>query len=338
MLTSAFDYNLPEVLIAQEPRPRGEARMLVLHRRTGEIEHRKFQDLMEYVRAGDSLVVNDTRVIARKLKAIRTSGLPADVLLLHPEGEKEWRALIRPARRIRIGDRLTICAGNAREVCAEITGVTEEGGRILKFGSRSARDALGLAGEAPLPPYIHSKLVDEERYQTVYSEYPGSAAAPTAGLHFTNEMLERCAGKGIGLARITLHVGIDTFRPLRVAELDDHKMHGESVRISEHEAAIINATTGRIVAVGTTTVRALESAATGPRSIAAFRGETCLFIKPGFEFRVVDCMLTNFHLPKSTLLALVSAFAGRENILEAYRQAAALKYWFYSFGDAMLIL
>ena len=259
-------------------------------------------------------------------------------MLLHPEGDREWRALIRPARQVRVGDSMRLCIGNGRNVCAEVSGLTEDGGRILRFANQAERDIVGFAGEAPLPPYIHSRLNDEERYQTVYSHSPGSAAAPTAGLHFTEAMLARCGNSGVGLARITLHIGVDTFRPIRVSDLDDHKMHGEWVSISEADAAKIHATHGRVVAVGTTTVRALESAAAGPRTVTAFRGKSCLFIKPGFDFRVVDCLLTNFHLPKSTLLALVSALAGRNAVLEAYRQAVALRYRFYSFGDAMLII
>lgn len=338
MRTEDFDYELPQELIAQTPIPRGESRLLVLHRDDGRIEHRAFVDLLGYLDSGDTLVLNDTRVRARRLLGACANGRPAEALLVAPRGDLEWDALVRPGRHLRAGAELHLELCDGGEVVAAVTESLPGGLRILRFCDRATRDRLQNEGSAPLPPYIHSHLQDEERYQTVYSREPGSAAAPTAGLHFTADMLERLRRRGTSLATVTLHVGLDTFRPVRTADLEEHEMHGEQFRISPEDAALINGTKDRIMAVGTTTVRALESAAVGPRQIRPMEGETRLFITPGFRFQAVEALLTNFHLPRSTLLALVSAFAGRERIMDAYRAAIDARYRFYSFGDAMLIL
>ncbi|HZT41788.1 MAG TPA: tRNA preQ1(34) S-adenosylmethionine ribosyltransferase-isomerase QueA [Chthonomonadaceae bacterium] len=353
MRTDLFDYDLPPERIAQTPLPRGESRLLVLHRGEGRIEHRRFSDLPAYLRPGDTLVLNDTRVTARRLEARREGGLSAEVVLLHPVGDTCWAAIVRPGRALRPGKTLTLIGPNSQApVTARVVATTPEGGRILDVGDPVARDALAGWGVAPLPPYINTPLPpeQEERYQTVYATYDGSAAAPTAGLHFTEEMLAAAEAMGVRQARLTLHVGIATFRPVRTEEIEAHEMHAETVSLPPEAAEIINTTTGRVIAVGTTCVRALETAGKfaegsrldagnlpGPR-VVPFAGETHLFISPGYHFRVVDAMITNFHLPRSTLLMLVSAFAGRETVLRAYQEAIAEGYRFFSFGDAMLIL
>jgi len=338
MRTEDFDYDLPEHLIAQTPVPRGESRLLILHRETGQIELRQFSDLLEYLRPGDTLVVNDSRVTARRLIGKRTSGADAEALLLRPLGERQWEALVRPGKSLRPGAQITFLLRNGCETAATIVGVTAEGGRVLEFESPHIRDAMLTEGVTPLPPYITQGLLDESRYQTVYAGPGGSAAAPTAGLHFTEEMLARATSRGIEFASVTLHVGIDTFRPVKVESLEEHVMHGEWYTVSDEAARVINEAKGRIVAVGTTTVRVLESAAAGPRKISAASGDTRLFITPGYKFKLVDVLLTNFHLPKSTLLMLVSALAGRDNIKKAYAAAVDAQFRFYSFGDAMLIV
>jgi S-adenosylmethionine:tRNA ribosyltransferase-isomerase len=338
MRTDEFDYTLPEELIAQTPLPRGESRLLVLHRADGRIEHRAFGDLLAYLRPGDTLVVNDTRVTARRVMALRPSGQPAELLLVRPCGVLEWEALVRPGRRLRPGSRLSVPVGDGEAVEVIVVETTPEGGRILRFSNSFDAERVLHQGSTPLPPYIHAALPDEERYQTVYAGPGGSAAAPTAGLHFTQEMLDAIAQAGVEIARITLHIGVDTFRPVRSGTIEEHKMHGEWFSISPESAVQINATAGRVVAVGTTVVRALETAANDKGYVQAMHSETRLFITPGFHFRIVQALLTNFHLPRSTLLMLVSAFAGREKVLAAYRAAIAERYRFYSFGDAMLII
>jgi S-adenosylmethionine:tRNA ribosyltransferase-isomerase len=338
MRTEDFDYHLPPHLIAQTPVPRGESRLLILHKETGQLELRQFSDLFDYLQPGDTLVVNDSRVTARRLMGRRESGAEAEALLLRPEGEECWSALVRPGKSLRPGARITFSLRDGRVTSATVVGVTEEGGRILEFESTDIRDAMLTEGVTPLPPYITEGLPDESRYQTVYAGPGGSAAAPTAGLHFTEEMLERAQSLGIGLARVTLHVGIDTFRPVKVDNLEEHVMHGEWYTVSDEAAQTINSTKGRIIAIGTTTVRVLESAAAGPREIKASSGDTRLFITPGYQFKLVDVLLTNFHLPKSTLLMLASALAGSDNIKNAYRAAVDAEFRFYSFGDAMLIV
>ncbi|HZO86935.1 MAG TPA: tRNA preQ1(34) S-adenosylmethionine ribosyltransferase-isomerase QueA [Chthonomonadaceae bacterium] len=346
MRTDLFDYTLPPERIAQTPGPRGESRLLVLHRQDGRIEHRRFADVLAYLRPGDTLVLNDTRVTARRLEARREGGQPAEVLLLHPVGETCWEALVKPGRSLRPGRSVEILG--TPPVTARIAATTPEGGRILEFADRRTRDQLAHQGTTPLPPYIHTPLPadQEERYQTVYAAEDGSAAAPTAGLHFTPELLARAEAMGVRLARLTLHVGVGTFRPVRTEEVEAHEMHAETVALSEETAQIINTTPGRIFAVGTTSVRSLESAADPEETVTAggrarvrpFVGETRLFITPGYRFRVVEALITNFHLPRSTLLMLVAAFAGRENVLRAYEEAIREEYRFFSFGDAMLIV
>lgn len=338
MRTDDFDYTLPEELIAQTPLPRGKSRLLVLHRADGRIEHRAFGELLTYLQPGDTLVLNDTRVTARRVMARRALGQPAELLFIRPHGALEWEALVRPGKSLRPGCRLSIPVEDGEAVEARVVETTPEGGRILRFLDASDADRVMRHGSIPLPPYIHAPLQDEERYQTVYAGPGGAAAAPTAGLHFTDEMLEEIGRAGVEIVRVTLHIGVDTFRPVRAGTIEEHKMHGEWFSISPESAARINATSGRVVAVGTTVVRALETAARATGCVEAMSGETRLFITPGFRFRVVQALLTNFHLPRSTLLMLVSAFAGREKVLAAYRVAIAERYRFYSFGDAMLII
>ncbi len=355
MRTDLFDYVLPPERIAQTPNARGQSRLLILERATGGIAHRQFSDLPAYLQPGDTLVVNDTRVTARRLQAIRESGLAAEVFLLRPVGDTQWEALVRPGRPLRVGRSLQIFGPDGAQVAARIVGETPEGGRLLDVDDGDLRDRLALWGETPLPPYIHEALPpdQESRYQTVYAQVGGSAAAPTAGLHFTPELLAQLRAQGVALASATLHVGVGTFRPVRVDDIAAHEMHAETARLSPEAADTINATPGRIIAVGTTSVRVLETAAARlgsqpeapatemsgrqPR-VAPFAGDTNLFITPGYDFRAVDVLITNFHLPRSTLLMLISAFAGRENVLRAYQAAIDAGYYFFSFGDAMLII
>jgi S-adenosylmethionine:tRNA ribosyltransferase-isomerase len=353
-----FSYELPPDLIAQVPlEPRDSSRLLVVHRDDGHIEHRHFRDIGEYLRPGDLLVANQSRVIpARLLGEKEGSGGRAEILLLAIRsdlGVDYWEALVRPGRRLRSGQRLVFGDGI---LTAEILDRTPSGGRIVHLSARegAVSEAVRHVGIVPLPPYIHTPLADSERYQTVYAREPGSAAAPTAGLHFTSDLLSSLTARGIDLATVTLHIGLDTFRPIEEADLDQHTMHSEEIELDASAAAKINATRragGRIIAVGTTSVRVLESVAAitveckergeitdADAVVSPFRGRTSLFLRPGSPFRAVDVMITNFHLPRSTLLVLVSAFAGRELILRAYAEAVAQRYRFYSFGDAMLIL
>lgn len=342
MRTDSFDYELPHDLIAQRPAPRGHARLLVVHRSSGALEHRRFADLDEYLLPGDLLILNNTRVSARRLGAMRENGLPAEVLLLRRTGDGLWEALTRPGRSLRVGARLALQGPGGLAASAEVVDVLPDGGRLLRVEEGSAGD-LQSWGEAPLPPYIHHALSiqEEELYQTVYGRIAGSAAAPTAGLHLSTAHLDRMGRRGIGRVEVTLHIGVDTFRPVRTSMVENHQMHGEEVEIAADVAEAVNRASGRIVAIGTTSVRALESAASiarYPARAEAFRGETRLFLYPGRPVRAVDALVTNLHLPKSTLLMLVSALAGKELILEAYRAAVARRYRFFSFGDAMLIL
>lgn len=338
MRTADLDYTLPPELIAQSPLPRGEARILVLHREDGAVEHRQFQDLPAYLHPGDVLVLNDTRVTARRLHAFTPSGASVELLLLRPLGCAEWEALVRPGRKCRPGAVLHVQDPAGSVVALEVAGIVDGGARILRAPDARTRDELAFCGTVPTPPYIHVPLQDEERYQTVYAREGGSAAAPTAGLHFTRQMLECLAAQGIKIASVTLHVGVDTFRPVKTPKLEEHAMHGEWYHISSEAAEAIGSAAGRIVAVGTTVVRTLETAASGRRHVRSGCGETKLFITPGFRFQVVDALITNFHLPRSTLLALVSAFAGHDRVMAAYAEAVRARYRFYSFGDAMLIL
>ncbi|CUU36889.1 S-adenosylmethionine--tRNA ribosyltransferase-isomerase [Armatimonadetes bacterium DC] len=343
MDASLFDYELPEELIAQEPiEPRDHVRMLVLHRETGAIEHRHFYDLPEYLREGDTLVLNDTRVSAWRLFGRKPTGGRVEVLLMRPLGDGRWQALVRPGRRLPEGTRVLIDTPPHEppiEMEVQIEARLQDGTRIVRlFANQPVEEILPEVGRVPLPPYIHRELPDPERYQTVVARQPGSAAAPTAGLHFTPQLLETLRQQGVQVATITLHISLDTFRPLQADQIEEHKMHGEWYTVSPEAAEIINNTRGRIVAVGTTSVRTLESAAVGKRRVQAQTAETKLYITPGYEFKVVEGLITNFHLPRTTMLVLVSAFAGREKVLHAYREAVRLRYRFLSFGDAMLIL
>jgi S-adenosylmethionine:tRNA ribosyltransferase-isomerase len=351
--TGDFDYELPPELIAQTPvEPRDSSRLLVVHRDTGQLEHRIFRDIGDYLRPGDLLVANRSRVIPARLRGMKAgTGGAVEVLLLSVRadvGPDCWEALVRPGRRIHEGQRLAFGDG---ALFAEVLQRTPSGGRVIRFEAPGGNvpAALAAIGTVPLPPYIHTPLQDPERYQTVYANVPGSAAAPTAGLHFTPELLARLQEQGVGMAYVTLHIGLDTFRPIEEADIAQHQIHSEEIELDEATAERINATRaagGCIVAAGTTALRVLESAAAqaaaqrpeDPRTVVPFRGRTGIYIMPGHRFRAVDVLVTNFHLPRSTLIVLVSAFAGRELILRAYEEAVRQRYRFYSFGDAMLLL
>jgi len=360
MLTSDFDFELPERLIAQTPpADRGASRLLVLHRGTGAVEHRMFHNLAEYLRPGDTLVLNDTRVMpARLLGRKADTGAKVELLLLvRLEGDR-WEVLAKPARKIRRGARLLFGAGNGSAtgevpdsspdgkplLAAVVEEEREAGLRVVRFEYEGVfQELLDRAGQVPLPPYIREKLADPGRYQTVYARHAGSAAAPTAGLHFTEQFLTELQDQGVRLCRITLHVGLGTFRPVNAERVEDHRMHAEWYSVGEEAARLLNETRardGRIVAVGTTSARTLETVALRfpEGAVEPCSGWTDIFIYPGHTFRMVDALLTNFHLPRSTLIMLVSAFAGREAVLAAYREAVRLEYRFFSFGDAMLIL
>lgn len=341
MKTSDFYYDLPENLIAQTPmEPRDHSRLMVCRRDTGTLEHRRFYDLPEYLKNGDVLVVNQTKVIpARLLGEKEDTRVPVEFLLLKRLNKDEWEAIVRPGRRLKPGVMVSFGGGLLR---AEILGSVEEtGGRTVRFFYDGVfEELLGKLGEMPLPPYIHEKLEQKDRYQTVYARQEGSAAAPTAGLHFTPELLGRIRGMGVDIVPILLHVGLGTFRPVKVESIETHVMHSEYYEVTKEAAERINAARmsgGRIVCVGTTSVRTLETAADENGIIHPGSGDTSIFITPGKAFRAVDALVTNFHLPESTLLMLISAFMGRERALEAYRIAVREKYRFFSFGDAMLI-
>lgn len=357
MKTADFDYDLPPEYIAQTPvEPRDSARLLVLDRASGEVEHRVFREVGDYLRPGDVLVFNQTRVIPARLHGHKVdTGGRVEFLLLEREGERTWRGIVG-GRRVTAGTRLTFERDGAR-VGAEVIAEGDRAERVLRFDA-PLTPLLGALGEVPLPPYIHEPLADPERYQTVYARDPGSAAAPTAGLHFTRDLLVALRRQGVEMASCTLHIGLDTFQPVAEERVEDHTMHTERVALTVGNAHIINQAKlagGRVVAVGTTAVRTLETAALRSagvegdpyaegagdmcpwRPVVAVDGPTDLFIRPGYRFRAVDALITNFHLPRSTLLMLVSAFAGREAILRAYETAREAGYRFYSFGDAMLI-
>ena len=345
MRTSDFDYHLPAHLIAQTPiEPRDSSRLLVLHRDTGAMEHRHFHDLTEYLREGDLLVFNNTRVIPARLYGRREgSGGRVEFLLLTRLKPYLWKALGRPGKRLKPGSRFQIEGGPQVDLSLEVQDVSEDGVRTVLL---SSEEGLEDAGRIALPPYIHAILDDPERYQTVYSSAPGSVAAPTAGLHFTPQLLERLREKGVEQAYVTLHVGLDTFRPVRTEDPGEHGLHGEYCELDDRAASQFTAARAegrRIIAVGTTAVRLLEHAAlhaklAGSTGILPTSGWTQLYILPGHRFRLVDAMITNFHLPRTTLLMLVSALAGREKVLSAYREAIAREYRFYSFGDSMFII
>ncbi len=339
MKTSDFYYDLPEQLIAQTPaEPRDSSRLLVYHRDEKRIEHRIFRDITDYFKAGDVLVLNRTRVLPARLYGYTMSGGRVEVLLLKRLSLDEWEVLVKPGKKCRPGGKLVV----NEELSLEITGVTPTGERHVRFFYEGAfEDVLSRAGSMPLPPYIHEKLKDPERYQTVYARETGSAAAPTAGLHFTPELLEKLRGMGVEIVEVLLHVGLGTFRPVKVDDVTEHKMHSEYYEVSEEAAQRLNLAKRegrRIVCVGTTSVRTLESVTDMGGTVHAGRGETSIFIYPPYTFRCVDALITNFHLPESTLLMLVSAFCSREEVLHIYETAVKEKYRFFSFGDACLLL
>lgn len=340
MKTSDFYYDLPQELIAQTPLDRRDAsRLMVLDKKSGAVEHRHFYELTELLRPDDCLVLNDSRVLpARLLGRREPTGGAVEVLLLIDKGEKVWECLVRPGKKVRQGARLSFGDGL---LTADVIGVTEGGNRLIRFHYDGIfLELLEQLGKMPLPPYIKEELNDPERYQTVYSKEVGSAAAPTAGLHFTKELLERIQDMGVKLAYVTLHVGLGTFRPVKEDEITDHEMHAEYCSISQPAADIINETRcrgGRVICVGTTSCRTIESWAAEDGTLRETAGWTSIYVYPGYHFKVLDCLITNFHLPESTLVMLVSALAGREHILAAYQEAVRERYRFFSFGDAMFI-
>lgn len=338
--TEDFWYDLPEELIAQTPlKQRDSSRLLMLDRKTGETYHRHFYDIYEYLQPGDCLVMNDSRVLPARLLGRRPSGGAVELLLLRDMGNKQWECLAKPGRKLQPGQEVIFGDG---ELTATILSVLDDGNRLVEFHYDGIfLEVLERLGKMPLPPYIKAQLEDQERYQTVYSREVGSAAAPTAGLHFTPDLMEKLRSKGVSIAFVTLHVGLGTFRPVKVENVLDHHMHSELCILPEETAAILNKTRaegGRIICVGTTSCRTLESLALSDGTFAPGSKWTDIFIYPGYTFRAMDGLITNFHLPESTLVMLVSAFAGRENVLSAYAEAVREKYRFFSFGDAMLIL
>lgn len=339
MNTSEFYYDLPQELIAQTPAdPRDSSRLLVYNRAEGSVQHKIFRDIIDFLNPGDALVINDTRVIPARLYGKKQgTGRQVEFLLLNQLSGDTWEVILRPGRKLRPGDRVSF----AEELEAEILEKQEDGVTKVKFCFQGSFEALlDEYGNMPLPPYITKRLEDRERYQTVYAKERGSAAAPTAGLHFTPELMENIKKKGVDIIPVLLHVGLGTFRPVKAVRLEDHKMHSEYYSISEESAHRINAVKergGRVIAVGTTSVRTLESAADQEGRVKEQSGNTDIFIYPGYRFRCVDALITNFHLPESTLLMLISAFMGKEQALEVYRLAVQEKYRFFSFGDAMFI-
>ena len=337
MKTSDFNYELPDSFIAQTPvEPRDSSRLMVLNRKTGQLEHRIFREIVDYLNPGDLLVVNQTRVIPARLPARKQTGGKAEILLLRRESDTVWECLVG-GKGLGVGKRLSLADG----LEAEVVEVLEGSRRRVRF-DEPVENHLSLDGQMPLPPYIHEKLTDPERYQTVYAKTPGSAAAPTAGLHFTPRLMDELRAKGIQFADVTLHVGLDTFAPVTEDDPAEHKIHTEWCELTSEMARKINATKaagGRVIGVGTTSVRTLESAmVVGRDTISSYSGPTSIFILPGYQYRVVDAIITNFHLPKSTLIMMISAFAGRETVLNAYETAKSEGYRFFSFGDAMFIV
>lgn len=349
-----FYYDLPSELIAQDPlEHRSDSRFMILNRESNTIEHKHFYDVIDYLNPGDCLVINDTKVIPARLMGVKEdTGAAIEVLLLRRIDDCTWETLVKPGKKMRIGARVVFGAESnvLDEISGKITGrltgevidIVEEGNRIIRFEYEGIfEEILDELGQMPLPPYITHKLKDKDRYQTVYAKHEGSAAAPTAGLHFTKELLDKIESKGIRIAHVTLHVGLGTFRPVKEENILDHHMHSEFYIVDEEAADIINETKangGRVISVGTTSTRTLESVADENGFIRAASGWTDIFIYPGYKFKVIDCLITNFHLPESTLLMLVSAFYDREHILEAYQVAVEERYRFFSFGDAMLVI
>ena len=341
MKTSDFFYELPQELIAQDPlSDRSSSRLLVMNKATGVIEHKIFKDIKQYLKEGDCLVLNDTKVIpARLLGTKEDTGAAVEVFLLKRQSDSEWETLVRPGRKLREGARVSF--GDGELVC-EIRKVLPDGNRLVEFEFNGIfEEILDRLGQMPLPPYITKKLSDKDRYQTVYAKNKGSAAAPTAGLHFTKDLLKEIEEAGVKICYVTLHVGLGTFRPVKVDDVRDHHMHSEWYQVSSESADIINDTKrsgGRVICVGTTSCRTLESATGEDGFVRAGSKDTDIFIYPGYDFKIMDGLITNFHLPESTLLMLVSAFAGKENIMKAYGEAIRERYRFFSFGDAMLLI
>lgn len=341
MKTSDFYYDLPKELIAQDPlEDRSSSRLLVLHRNSGRLEHRHFSDIIEYLKPGDCLVRNNTKVIPARLYGVREdTGAQIELLLLKRRENDIWETLVKPGKKARTGARLTFGEGKLR---GEIVDVLEDGNRLIQFHYEGIfEEILDELGQMPLPPYITHKLQDKNRYQTVYAKYEGSAAAPTAGLHFTEDLFQRLEEKGILVANVTLHVGLGTFRPVKVEDVTEHHMHSEFYHVATEEAEKINEAKkngGRIVCVGTTSCRTIESATDESGILKPGSADTEIFIYPGYQFRIMDVLITNFHLPESTLLMLVSALAGKETVMKAYEEAVKERYRFFSFGDAMIIL
>ena len=340
MKTSDFTFELPEELIAQDPlADRSSSRLLVLDKETGEIIHEVFKNVVSYLKKGDCLVLNDTKVLpARLIGEKEGTGAKIEVLLLKRRQDNVWETLVKPGRKAKPGTRISFGGGR---LVGEVTDIVDEGNRLVRFEFEGIfEEVLAELGQMPLPPYITHQLEDKNRYQTVYAKHEGSAAAPTAGLHFTKELLKEIEEKGVRLAYVTLHVGLGTFRPVKVEDVTDHHMHSEFYSVDETAAQAINQTRkegGRIISVGTTSTRTLESVADVDGHIEPKSGWTDIFIYPGYEFKVIDALITNFHLPESTLLMLVSALAGKEHILAAYEEAVRERYRFFSFGDAMFI-
>ena len=335
-----FYYDLPEELIAQDPlEKRSNSRLMVLDKKSGDVTHRHFYDIKEYLHPGDCLVINNTKVIpARLLGEREETGAKVELLLLKRKTDDVWETLVKPGKKARVGTKLSFGNGLLK---GEVIDIVEEGNRLVRFTYDGIfEEILDKLGQMPLPPYITHQLQDKNRYQTVYAKYDGSAAAPTAGLHFTEELLQEIRDMGVTVAEVTLHVGLGTFRPVKVDNVLEHHMHSEFFQISQEAADIINETKkdgGRVISVGTTSTRTLESAAEDDGTLREKSGWTDIFIYPGYEFRVIDGLITNFHLPESTLVMLVSALAGREHVMAAYEEAVREKYRFFSFGDAMLI-
>ncbi len=335
-----FSFELPQELIAQDPlKDRSSSRLLVLDKETGEVSHHVFRDIIDYLNPGDCLVINDTKVIPARLIGSKVgTDAKIEILLLKRKSDQVWETLVKPGKKAKPGAKISFGEGL---LVAEVIDIVEEGNRLVKFSYEGIfEEILDQLGQMPLPPYITHQLEDKNRYQTVYAKNSGSAAAPTAGLHFTPELLEQIKEKGVDVASVTLHVGLGTFRPVKAENILDHHMHSEFYRIEEEEAAKINRAKekgGRIICVGTTSCRTVESAADENGRVKAGSGWTDIFIYPGYRFKILDCLITNFHLPESTLLMLVSALAGREHILAAYEEAVKEKYRFFSFGDAMFI-
>ena len=340
MKTKDFWYDLPEELIAQTPlQQRDSPRLMVLDRETGEVSHKHFYEIIDYLNPGDCLVMNDSRVLPARLLGSRPTGGAVELLLLRDLGDKKWECLAKPGRKLQVGQQVIFGGG---ELTATVAEVKEDGNRIVEFHYEGIfLEVLERLGKMPLPPYIKAELTDQERYQTVYSRHTGSAAAPTAGLHFTNELLEKLREKGIKTAFVTLHVGLGTFRPVKVDNILEHHMHSELCMMNAETAAVLNETKqagGRVICVGTTSCRTLESLVNEDGTFEAKSKWTEIFIYPGYTFKAMDGLITNFHLPESTLVMLVSAFAGREHVLNAYAEAVKEHYRFFSFGDAMCII